>query len=604
MRTERLTRVLTQTLGFVVPALALFMAAEGPIRLGLLIYPEQLIAVVLGACIAAGLLLRSVTGAPRNAAPLIDIALALVAFGVGLHIAIRFPVLSQQFYSHIGESTVAGVLLVPLLIEALRRTTGLGLVVVVALFFLYGLFADHVPGQLQGRAIVPIDFLPFLAIDSTAIFGTPLQVVVSIVIIYVLLGNLLSVTGGSQWFTDLAIALVGRSRGGAAKIAIVASTFFGSISGSAVANVVSTGIITIPLMKKAGFHPRTAAAFEAVASTGGQIMPPVMGAVAFLMAEFLRVSYGDVVVAATVPALLFVFAILVQADLEARRRNLPPVPENMIRPVREVLRGGWYFPLPFAVLIIALFVWNRSPAEAALYAAGVLLVANMIFGYEGKRASMASVLHALIGTGKGSVEIVVIGAVAGVVIAILESTGLGFGLTFTLTELGRDSLLLLLFLTAAICVILGMGMPTTGIYLLVVTLAAPPLIELGIDPMAAHLFILYFGLMSMISPPVAIAAFTAASIAETSPMRTAVTAMRIGWPVFLIPFVFVYSPGLLLRSDWTSNLLAVGTTLIGVWLFSIGIAGYFRSELRVHMRLACLVLAAAFLFPVQVLFGG
>ncbi|PQO23459.1 C4-dicarboxylate ABC transporter permease [Rhodobacteraceae bacterium WD3A24] len=597
MSRDTITTALVHALCLLIVAVVLFLAANGPIRLGLLIYTEQLVALVLGASIALGLLTRSAGGIPQTRASVSDIVLALLALGAALHIAIRFPVLSQQFYQNLTESTVTAAVLVPLLFEALRRTTGWGLLSVVLLFLGYALVADKVPGQLQGRAVVPLDFLPFLAIDNTAIFGTPLRIVVNIVIAYVLFGSLLLATGGSKWFTDLAISLVGRSRGGSAKIAILASTFFGSISGSAVANVASTGIITIPLMKKSGFQPRTAAAFEAVASTGGQIMPPVMGAAAFLMAEFLRVGYTEVVIAAAMPALLFVFAVLVQADLEARRLDVPPVPDDMVRPVGAVFRAGWYFPIPFAVLISALFVWNRAPAEAALYAAGVLLVASAAFGHEGKRLTPRQLYDAVVATGKGSLEIVAIGAVAGVVIAVLESTGLGFGLTFILIELGRDSLFLLLVLSAVICVLLGMGMPTTGIYLLVVTLAAPPLIELGVDPMAAHLFILYFGLMSMISPPVAIAAFTAASIAQTAPMRTAVTSLRLGWPVFVIPFVFVYSPALLLRAGPVANIAAIGATTLGVWCFSTGVVGYFRSQMGVAGRLgAILAAAAAFLF--------
>ena len=325
-----------------------------------------------------------------------------------------------------------------------------------------------------------------------------------------------------------------------------------------------------------------------------------MGAAAFLMAEFLQVTYADVVIAAVVPAILFVFAVLIQADIEAARQDLPAVPEDKIRPLGEVMRAGWYFPVPFAVLVFALFPWNlprprrrfRRPARCSCAYAVRL---------SRPPRSPARLLGALTKTGRASVDIVLVGAAAGIVIAILDSTGLGFGLTFLLVELGDGLLFLVLVLTAVICVILGMGMPTTGIYLLVATLSAPPLIKLGMDPIAAHLFILYFGLMSMISPPVAIAAFTAASIAKTSPMQTAFTSVRLGWPAFIIPFLFVDSPSLLLRAGWPADLLAVGTTAAGMWLFCIALAGFFRQRLRLPARLATFALAAVLLFPAQAL---
>lgn len=576
---ERSLKFMATALALAIAAIALFLAAEGPIRLGLLIYPEQLIALILGFSLGLSFLLNSSGLGPRKRIPLHDLVFSLAGIGVGIHLALRYPVLSQEFFFHPTETLVVGVLLVPLLVEALRRTTGLGLVVVVLAFIAYALVADYVPGTLQGRASPLTQLLPFLAIDGTAIFGSPLMIVGTIVIIYIFFGALLTATGGSAWFTDLAIALVGRSRGGSAKIAVVASAFFGSISGSAVANVASTGVITIPLMKKAGFSPRNAAAFEAVASTGGQIMPPVMGAAAFLMAEFLQVSYGAVVVAAAVPALLFFIAVLIQADLEAGRRDIPPVAEDLIKPVRTVLKAGWYFPIPFAVLIVGLFGLNMSPAQAALWSAVAIIALNLCFGYEGKRIDLGAFYRAILTTGRGSVEIVIVGAAAGVVVGILETTGLSFGLTFLLIQFGSGSLFLLLFLTAVICILLGMGMPTTGIYLLVATLAAPPLVELGVDPMAAHLFILYFGLMSMISPPVAVAAFTAASIARARPLETAVTSMRIGWPAFVIPFLFVYSPSLLLRGGPVSSVVAVVTAILGVWLVSAGVIGFLRRRL-------------------------
>lgn len=587
-------------LGFVLTAVAFFLVADVALNLRLLIYIEQQIAIMLGLALAIGFLrFRARPGNKNTSVPWYDVVLCLFGLGIGLFLAIRYPALSRDFFQHPVETAIAGFILIPLMLETLRRTSGLGLFVIVLACLAYGLGAHLVPGTLQGRPSEISGLLAYLAIDSTSIFGTPLIIVSTIVVVYMFFGRLLLETGTSEWFTDLAIAMVGKSRGGAAKIAVVASALFGSISGSAVANVASTGVITIPLMTRSGFNARVAGAFEAVASTGGQIMPPVMGAAAFLMAEFLQTSYGSVVMAALVPATLYFLAVLVQADLQAARHDIPPIPDDMIKPIGEVLKAGWYMPLPFVVLITALFGWNMSASKAALWGSGTIVLLNLLFGYRGQRINFSRFIRSIAITGAASVDIIVVGAAAGIVIGVLEKTGLSFGLTFLLVQFGQGNLLLLLVLTAIICIILGMGMPTTGIYLLVATLAAPPLIELGVDPMAAHMFILYMGLMSMITPPVAVAAFTAASIAKAGPMATAITSVRLAWPAFIVPFLFVYSPNLMLRGDPWLSALATGTALIGVWLVSAGAVGYLKHRLNWWERILFLAAGFGLLIPSQ-----
>ncbi|WP_162300712.1 TRAP transporter permease [Alkalilacustris brevis] len=573
---------LTAVLAFGVTASALFMAGNIPRRLGISIFPEQLVLVVLGLSMALAFIMAT----DRRIGPAwLDYLLAGASLCVCLWMSWRYPQIAVNFFRHEQEITWIGIILVPLLLEALRRKSGFSLVAVVLVFLVYALIADRVPGVLGGRASPIDELLGYLAVDSTAMLGSPIKIVVNIVVVYILFGAMLLATGGSNWFTDLATVLVGRSRGGAAKMAIVSSALFGSISGSAVANVASTGVITIPLMKRGGYSKRMAASFEAVASTGGQMMPPVMGAAAFLMAELLQTSYATIVVAAIIPSLLFFLAVLIQADLEAGVKKIPAVPEHLIPPLRDVLRAGWYFPLPFAVLIWVLFSLNRSPAEAALWAIATILVFNAIFGYKGERISPAKLWEAVLRAGRGSFEIVLIGAIAGLVIGVLQTSGLGFGLTYLLVGLGQHSLFALLLATAVVCILLGMGMPTTGIYLLVATLAAPPLLQLDVNPIAAHFFIFYFGMMSMISPPVAVAAFAASSIAGSTAMATALTSVRVGWTAFIVPFLFVFSPSLLMQGDWNDVLLAAITAIAGVWLVSIAIVGYFKAQITPGSRL-------------------
>ena len=541
---------------------------------------------------------------PQHGLPWYDGLLALTGFVTGWYVAFRYPVLLEEFSYLPVETNIIGAILVLLVTEALRRTAGWGLFAVLMVFFVYGLLGHLVPGNLAGRSLAPANFFAFLGIDNVVLLGLPLTVISTIVIIFIFLGQVLFKSGGSAFFTDIAAAVMGHSRGGSAKIAVVASGLFGSISGSAVSNVASTGVITIPLMREGGYSRRAAGAIEAVASTGGQLMPPIMGAAAFLMAELLETDYREVVLAAILPALLYYVAVFLQADLEAGRTGIAPVPKDRIPPVLGVLKEGWYFFVPFAVLLVALFRWNAPPEKAALFGAGSIVVLGFIFSYKGNRLTLNSLLHAIRGAGAASVDIVVIGAAAGMILGVLDATGLSFGLTLVLVEFGAGNLFILLPLTAVVCIILGMGMPTTALYFLLALLVAPPLIELGVEPIAAHMFVLYFGLMSMLTPPVALAAFTAAKLAEAGPMSTAFSAVRFGWPAFVVPFLFVFAPNLIMRGSAVDIAVAFATAITGIWFASAGMIGYLLAPLNWLMRAAYIVGGLALLLPSQAFDGA
>ena len=457
---------------------------------------------------------------------------------------------------------------------------------------------------MQSRPIPAGRLITFLVLDSAAMAGAALFIGVTVVLPFLLLARLLLITGGSEFFSDLSCGLMGRSRGGSAKIAIVASGFFGSISGSAVSNVASTGTITIPLMRDGGYQPKTAAAIEATASTGGQLMPPIMGAAAFLLAETLQVPYSEVVIAALVPAVLYYLSLFFFADLEAGRRNIQPVAADQIPPLMGTLRRGWYILVPFVVLVLALFEYNQPPETAALVAFSCLALISLLGTYRGGRAHWRDYTQAIVETGRSAVEIALICAVAGMIIGLFSLSGLSFGLGFFLVQLGNTSVLLLLVATAFVCIILGMGMPTVGVYLLLATLAAPPLIQLGVLPMSAHLFVLYFGMMSMITPPVAIAAFVAANMAGAHPMRTGFEAVRIGWPAFVVPMLFVFSPALLLASGWMENLYAAVAATAGVFLVTIAVVGFFQQVLQLHIRALFALAGIALLVPLSAFPGA
>jgi TRAP transporter 4TM/12TM fusion protein len=552
--------------------------------LALSIYEEQFAAAMLAACLALTFLHLPVRRETKRVrVPWYDWTAAVAGFGAAGYIAVYYPTIVDLILLRPTDAVIAGTVLFVLLLEALRRATGKALPIIIVCFVLYAVSADMMPARLEGRATDWRQLIAYLTFDVNAMLGIPIKIGTTIVVTFVLFGNLLTITGGSRFFTELALLVMGRFRGGSAKIAVVASALFGSISGSAVANVVATGVVTIPMIKKSGYAPHQAGAIEAVASTGGQLMPPVMGAAAFLMAEFLQIPYADVVLAALLPALLYYAALFIQADLEAARRGITRVPQADIPRARDVL-PGLHFVLPFIVLIVGLFSFNIQPETAVLASAAVLIVGAFIFGYRGERPRLGKLIDSIRETGIGVIEIILITAGAGFVIGVLSLSGLGFNLTLTLVQIGAGSLIILMLLSAVVCIVLGMGLPTAGVYVLLAALVAPAMVEVGVLPIAAHLYVMYFGMMSMITPPVAIAAYVAAGLAGADPMRTGWEACRFGWSAFVVPFLFVLSPTLLLIGPADAVALAIVTATLGIWLVSIGMIGFFMRPLGPLMR--------------------
>jgi TRAP transporter 4TM/12TM fusion protein len=582
---------------FALPLTGVFFLLDVPQRIDWLVFNEQYMGLFLGLSLFATFLLVPARGAKdRGYVPWYDLIAALAGLGVGLFIFFQYPTLVDSLGEISTETTVLGTLTVLLLAEGSRRLIGWPLVIIASCFVVYALFAFIFPGDFYGRGWSVPRLATYLYLDANGIFGQALQIGSGIVLVFILFGETLHAVGGAAFLSDFALAVMGRFRGGQAKIAIVSSSLFGNISGSAVANVVVDGAFTIPMMKKAGYPAPVASAVEAVASTGGQIMPPVMGAAAFLIAEYLGIPYAEVALAALVPAILYYVALFIQVDLLAARGGMVGLPTPGLPRLWPVLKRSAGFVVPLVVLILWMFVYNRRPEEAGLLAA----VSAVVVGFltPGIKLGPREFVKIFLGTGRSVLEIAAITGLAGVVIGVLQLTGLGFTLTLTLLNLGQSSAILLLILTAIVSIILGMGMPTTAVYVLLAVLVAPGLAKLGIMPIAAHLFIFYFGMLSMITPPVCIASYAAATIGKTDPIKTGWEAMRLCAIAYLVPFLFVFSPSLLLYGTWYIVVLSVITAVIGSILLGVGMVGYLFRRIGVVKRALFLIAAIALLIPV------
>ena len=595
----------TVAAAFLTTVVAILWSAGAFWRLGLQLYGEQPMSVILGLSLVIVFLTIDFRGEVKQTVSVFDVGLAALTIAVFFYIAGFYANLTENLYFNPWQTFIVGGLVVVLTAEGMRRCAGgVSLLVIFVVFLIYALWGHLVPGPLQGRSTSLFRLLPILGLDSSAVFGRPLEIVGTIVISFVLMGRFLYVTGGGTFFTDLSASLMRGQRGAAAKIGVISSALFGTISGSVVANVTASGVITIPMMKRAGFKPHVAAAIEAVASNGGQLMPPVMGAVAFLMADYLGVSYSQVVLAASIPAALYFFTLFMRVDLEAAKQNIAAEDPSSLPPLGTILREGMIFILPLGLLLFLMFQLNMAPETAALISTAIIIVLGMVKGYRGQKLKLAAIPKALVDTGASASQIVIICAIAGMLISILNVTGLDFALSLLLLHVGGDSLLLLLLTTALVCIILGMSLPTTTLYILLATLIVPSLIKLDTLPIAAHMFVFYFGIMSFVTPPVAFASFTAANIAGADPMKTGWTSCNFGWIAYIVPFLFVYSPALLMVGTPEVIIVTTAGVTLGIILITAAMVGYMRTALSWPKRAVAFALGGALMLPLETADGG
>ncbi|MEZ5741790.1 MAG: TRAP transporter fused permease subunit [Burkholderiaceae bacterium] len=540
-----------------ISVLGFFWLLDGPTRLRLPLLDEHLYLVIAGLVTAAGLLSRPF----GQRAGALEIVLGLLAIAMWSWGAWRYEEWLILGGYRDPSRWLTGLVALVLLIEAVRRHGGNAIAILIVLIAAYG-FAGHLlPGVLEAQYTEPRRLIGFLFVDTNGVPGIVLGVASTVVLAFIFFSKCLEATGAGRFFDQLAMSLLGQYRGGPAKVAVASSSLFGMISGSSVANVVSSGSVTIPLMKRSGVKPEYAAAVEAVASNAGQLTPPVMGATAFLIAEFLQVPYSDVVVAAIVPAFVFYVVLLVQIDSHAARHRLRGLPRAELPRLLQVLRHGWPFAVPIGVLVYTMFVLGYSVSRAALYASAVMLALALLTR---QPVRWRRLLHGLtVGVGQDMLAILLVSAGAGVVIGVLNISGLSFSITLLLTHVGESwGVLVMLVLTAGLAVVLGMGIPTAAVYVLLSVVLAPALTKIGLMPLAAHMFIFYFGLMSMLTPPVAIASYAAASIAGADLWRTSWQGLRLGFSGYLLPFVFVLNPALLWQDTLAAGLLAAGSVIL------------------------------------------
>jgi TRAP transporter 4TM/12TM fusion protein len=569
-------------------------------RAGLVVFPEQFLAAIYGVCLA--LLFVSFParrGTQRQDIPWFDWLFAVAGLAVGLYVAVHFPRITAQAATVTAELLFLAGVIAFLTMEGTRRTSGYSLIVITFVLVVWVLVGHLIPGQLRTHKVEPATLAIYLNFDNNGLLGLVLEIAATIVIAFVLMGQLLARSGGSGFFNDFALGLMGRFRGGAAKIAVVASSLFGSISGIAAASALAVGVVTIPLMKKSGIPARLAAAIEACASNGAQMMPPVMGAVAFVMADFLQVPYREVALAALLPSLLYYSALFIQCDLETARYGIGKVDTRDIPPMRSVFATGWIFLAPFAAIVGAMFWLNWEPEPSATLASAIIIVLGLFIGYRGARMKLKDIWSAVIETGIGVCEIVVISAIGGYVLGLFQIGGLSFALTAYLVSLGAENLLLLLVICAITNIVLGLGLPTLAVYVMLAILVAPALVKVGVPAMAAHLFILYFGVMSLITPPIATAAFVAATIAKTDPMDAGWLAMRFGWASYIVPFLFVYSPALIMRGSAAEICLVMALSIAGIWFVCAGMTGYALRVMGTPLRAAFVAAGLLLLMPFQ-----
>ena len=530
----------------------------------------------------------------------------LVLFALTVAVSVYFirgntlAALSKRGVQGITQTDmVYGIILIVLVLFVGWRSVGPALTILSVIFLLYAFFGRSMPALIAHKGYTVKKITDYVAWTSESIFGSCIGASASFVALYILFGELLNAFGAGQFFIDIAYALTGRMRGGPAEASVVSSALMGSINGSAVANVVTTGTFTIPLMKKVGYAPEFAGAVEAVASTGGQLLPPVMGAAAFVMADLTGIPYSTIIVAAIVPGLLYYLSLGIAVYLEACKKGLGSEESDRLPVVREVLRQGWYHLIPIIVLIVALLGFGYSANTSAIYAIACLLVIGVINTLrKEKRLPIREIRNSLVAAAKTTVPVAIACACAGIVIGIVSMTGIGVKFTTIVFRVSGGNLLGMLLMIMVACIIMGMGLPSTAAYIIAASIGAPALIQAGIPLMAAHLFVFYFAIMSFITPPVAMSAYAAAGIAKCKSSRTGVRAFMLGLAGFVIPFFYAYRPALLLvDAGLTDALVNVVVATVAVINMAVAVIGYLKRPMNPVFRILLGVAAFLLVLP-------
>ena len=542
-----------------------------------------------------GFLMYPVTKKGRkDRIPAADWLLAAAGVAVTSYILLNYEALVRRGGMPTNIDLVMGVITILLVLEVTRRSIGPELPIIALIFISYAFFGNYLPGALGHRGYTVSRIVNQLYMTTEGIFGTPLGVSATFVFMFILFGSFLDITGVGKFFIDVAFAAAGHRKGGPAKAAVLASGFMGSISGSSIANTVTTGAFTIPLMKKVGYKPNFAGAVEAAASTGGQILPPVMGAAAFIMSEFTNIPYIRIIASAFIPALLYYLGVMIMVHLQASKQNLVGIPKKDLPDFKHTFIMGFHLLLPLISVVV--FLMRFSPLRAAYLSILVALGVCMLRKHT--RITPGAVLSALEDGAKKAIGVASACACAGIIVGIVTLSGLGLTFANLVISLARGYLLPTLVLTMIASIILGMGLPTTAKYIVLATMAAPALVQLGVPLIAAHLFILYFGIIADVTPPVALAAYAGAGIAGGESFKTGIQALKLSFSGFLIPFIFAMSPELLLVDVKPLNaVIAVITACVGVLAFASAVQGYFFDRTKKYERLFFLAAALLLIVP-------
>ncbi|WP_417518883.1 TRAP transporter permease [Minwuia sp.] len=512
-------------------------------------------------------------GQRRDKVPLYDIAFAIITLVVTFYLLGNSLQIQEEAWEYLAPewAQYLAVIMWALVIEAGRRTGGWPIFFIVLIISAYPIVADQVPQVIQGAPMGFFDTAAFHIYSIESLLGIPMRAFGLLVFGFLAFGMALLYTGAGLFFINFAFALLGHVRGGPAKVAIFSSGLFGSMSGGPITNVLTTGTLTIPAMRRIGFSPKYAGGIEACASTGGVLMPPIMGATAFVMADFLDVAYIEVAIAAIIPSVLYYFGLFVQIDSYAARNNIQGLPKEEMPRLLDVMKDGWYYIFAFIVLVLML-VFMKQEARAPFYATALLLILNQFNPKH--RMDWAKFYKYIQATVFLLAELAGILAAIGLIVGAVVGTGMAGSVTNDLVYLAGNSVFILLAMGALTSFILGIGMTVTAAYIFLAIILAPALIRAGLDPMPVHMFMLYWGMLSFITPPVALAAFAAASVANAKPMETGFEAMRLGTIIYFIPFFFVFNPALLLQGETMEILIVCCTAFAGVVMLASGLQGY------------------------------